>query len=154
MIAIVGPGGAGKTTWIKEKFPNKKVVHAVPLTRHWSQYHTPLVEVLMGIERVLQSYKAKIIDDCIMDRCFIDGTVYGRYWHSFWITKWFNKIIYKPDVIYFLSPKDVKAKREFEKDDFRKLKDEYWRALAENGYVITGNGLYDFGVVFKCQRRK
>jgi len=152
VVAICGPGGSGKTTWINQKFPGKRVIHAVPYTRWLSHVHTPLVEILMGIERTIQSYKVKLLSEretVIMDRCFIDAEVYGKYSHCYWLTRLFNKIIFKPKVIYFLNPNDVKAKREFEQKDFEKLSDGYWMALVSNGYRWHTVSSYKFGEVFK-----
>lgn len=158
VIAVVGAGGSGKTTWINQKFKGKRIIHAVPYTRWLSHIHTPLVEVLMGIERTIQGLKVKLVGEketVIMDRCFIDAEVYGRYSHCYWITKLFNRIIYKPEVIYLLDPVEVKAKREFEQKDFEKLTDGYWMTLVSNGYripITTDNHIcekYKFGEVFK-----
>ena len=157
VVGIVGPGGAGKTTWLKQRFPNCKVIHAIPFTRKWSHVHTPFVEFFIGLERVITSYKSKLLGkkyNVVMDRCFIDGVAYGKYWNVFWIAKLFNKIIFKPKVIYFLMPKSVKAKRMFEQKDYKRLNILYGCALLNNGYTIRNEGEYAFGTVFKCQRQR
>ena len=155
IIAISGTGGAGKTTWIKENFPDWIVIHAVPFTRKWSHVHTPLIEFFIGTERVIQSYKVKLLGkktNIIMDRCFIDGDAYSRYWGVSWIAKLFNKIIFKPKVVYFMSPKMVKAKRQFEADDFKVIDLLFWDSLSDNGYEVKESSKYDFGEVFKFVR--
>ncbi len=157
IIAVSGTGGAGKSTWIKETFPDYIRIHAVPRTRRWSHVHTPFVEFFIGTERVIQSFKAKLLGkkhNVVMDRCFIDGDAYSRYWGGATnqIARLFNKVIFKPDVIYFMLPLKVKAKRQFETDDFQTIGLLFWDSLSDNGYEVKESKSYDFGSVFKFVR--
>jgi hypothetical protein len=166
VFAVCGADGSGKTTWIQKRYKPEKVIHALPKMRVFSvvdkKWKRLVTEVLMGIERVTQSWKAKIGNYDVMDRCYICGEVYALFWAdrfeepiNYKICALLNKFAWKPDEILFFAPFYGKAKprKKYTEEDIAVLTSLYEVILQKYGYDKIGMNTYDFGVQFVCKRR-
>lgn len=159
-LAIVGPDGAGKTTWIRENVDLPRF-HAIPLTSKlpfkrdtaWRLFH----EFLMGIERAIRYMYLRISNkDFILDRCIIDAEVYAIKWANdmgthlgLWISRFFDLVGYWPDMVVQLVPSAGKAKpkRGYSDKEIIEMNMMYHNVLRLYGYKIVKKEMYLFGEV-------
>ena len=169
IIALEGPDGAGKTTYIKEHLSHRELIyiHAAPFSRRWSdvrdKFKRNIIEVFMSIERVFNSWKAKIMAErgIVMDRTFLSGEVYSEFWsreHDNWIpykiALFTNHFAYKPKHLLVFYPDLGKAKprKNYSQDEIQALACLYQEALIRNGYKIISEETYGLGTVVFAER--
>lgn len=160
-LAVVGPDGAGKTTYIRKvlKLPGQNPVEytkRLPMKRDkaWRLIH----ELLMGIEKSYNYIKWHIsgTDGMVLDRCFIDAEVYAALWSfeedtvlPLYIASFINRIAYKPDTIIQLKvePSLARPKRSYTRDEIDILNFLFHETLLTHHYLIVSTSEYDLGSV-------
>jgi len=151
-FAVVGPDGAGKTTFLEGYDP----IHAIPWSRKFSEWrrHRVLIEILMGVERTVRSWVARL-QHRVMDRCYIDAEAYSIFWseetgHKIcWaVCKLFNVFNFKPKEIVFMmvDPNKAKPKRAYSPQDIKRLRGIYLRLLSRD-FHIQDYRPYDLGMI-------
>jgi len=160
--AYVGVDGAGKTYLISElETGNADPMHASTLS-HKIKMHKipgPLREVMISVERIVRGWYLKFRDyftdkDQIMDRCYICGIVYSRFWESEKYSNLLKMFEMRPDEIYLLIPfkNRVRPKRDLYKENVGWFNQEYYNVLKEEGYERIDRFEYNFGVVTMWRR--
>ncbi len=165
-LAVVGPDGAGKTTYIREvlKLQGKNPVEwtkRLPMKRDtaWRLTH----EVLMGLEKAYNYVKWHIsgTNGFVLDRCFIDAEVYASLWSweegTFWplrITNFINRIAYKPDTVIQLrvGKHFAKPKRPYTPTEIGIMNHLFTTFLEDHGYSEVSVSEYDLGKVIVWRR--
>lgn len=166
-LTVVGPDGAGKTTFcerlIKSSGFKGKVVHSI----HGWASNLPLYnnklwhifrECLVGLDSLSIYIKLHLNHkDVILDRCFLDAEVYTAFWGlrcksltPYKIAQFFNKFAYKPEVVFRLNVDPMKAKpkrSDYGIGEIEHLNSLYWLVLVNNKYVKVAQQKYDLGVV-------
>lgn len=158
--AYVGRDGAGKDYLIAD-IEHDVSTHASTLSSKIHMHKLPGVvrEFLIAGERILKGAYLRILDkvtkrDVIMNRCYICGIVYARYYDS---DKWVNvlkRFETKPDEIYMLAPRPGRAqpKRDMYHGDTIWFNTEYYKVLEEEGYRKVDDFGYNFGKVLIWRR--
>lgn len=161
-LAVVGPDGAGKTTYIRDvlELPGRNPVEytkRLPMKR--DRAYRLAHELLMGMEKALNYIKWHITgtDGVVLDRCFIDAEVYATLWsvqEDTWmplrIARFFNLIAYEPDTIIQLypDPHSARPKRKYLPEEIRLLNELFTLTLINKGYDLFGKPHdYAFGEV-------
>ena len=169
IIALEGPDGAGKTTYIKEHLSHRDLtyIHAAPFSRRWSdvrdKFKRNIIEVFMDTECVINSWKAKIMGErgIVMDRTFLSGQVYSEFWsreYDNWIpykiALFIHRFAYKPKYLLVFFPDLGKAKprKNYSQDEIQHLASLYRTALIRNGYKIISEEPYGLGTVAFAER--
>lgn len=155
--AYEGCDGSGKTTLIAEIEHKKgKPMHASAISHAIQTHRLPgwIREPLIAIERIVKGWILKLKDkltwrDQIMDRSYISGIVYSRYWGTEKWMKIFKLFELRPDEIYLLLPfkNRTRPKRDLYVDDVGWFNTEYYNVLKEEGYKRVDRFEYLFGVV-------
>jgi len=169
IIALEGPDGSGKTTYINEHLSHREriYVHANPHTRRWSDVRDPfkrnIIELLMAFERALSSWKAKIMESkgVVMDRCFISAEVYSEFWaleNDNWLpyklAKLANLFIYKPKhlLVFYPDLGNARPRKSYSQNDIQVLASLYRTALIRNDYKIVSEEKYGLGMIVFAER--
>jgi thymidylate kinase len=161
ILCIDGPDGSGKTYWAEHSGPKYRYIHMIPFSRRWSVRETFIgglfAEFVMGMERCWNSSKARRSkDNVIMDRCFLAGAVYARFWDEKFKTKWYgricgwwNSVIFKPKEILLFVPKKelARPRKAYTSDDVGLLSMLYDKEIRKFGYRMVKQRVYNFGVV-------
>ena len=157
-IAVVGPDGAGKTSYCS-RF-GKTIVHAIPKTRNWnvkdSNASRILHELLMAAEKLFVFAKLRQMHDVMMERCFIDAEVYGHLWSlkmgsvlPLLICRLTNVFAYQPDVIHQLvvEPSKARPTRGYTQEEIGLLNELFTFIIRRYGYQQYNYIEYDRGVI-------
>jgi len=165
-FAVCGADGSGKTTWINSMFTSNVVIHALPKMKVFSvvdsKWKRIATEILMGLERVIQSWKAKIGNYQVMDRCYICGETYAMFWAekfneplNYKISLAWNKLAWKPDAIILFMPDYGKAKprKNYSEDDIALLTKIYTEVLTKYEYESVAMMCYGFGTQLMYVRK-
>jgi len=147
LIAVIGVDKAGKTTLIRERFGEKmENIHAAPLMRKLpvtdNKTWLKIREVLFAFDRAKQYIKLRFNKVTLLDRCYIDAVVYGRYLSQKYnvpslkkISRWFIWISPHPHVVFLLCPDPAKMVEVDDRyDDILAFNQYYRSTLFELGY--------------------
>lgn len=154
----VGPDGSGKTYLISElETDNADLMHASTLSHkiHMHKIPGPLREVMISVERIARGWYLKLRDyftskDQIMDRCYVCGIVYSRFWDSEKYSSLLNMFEMRPDEIYQLIPipgRERPKRNLYDEEDIKWFNEHYYNVLKSEGYKRVDRFEYNFGVV-------
>jgi len=156
--SYIGVDGAGKTTLIAQIEGKKsdKPMHASTIS-HKIKTHKlpgPVRELLISVERIVRGAYLRLKDkftwkDQIMDRSYICGLVYSKYYGTRKWAELLKPLETRPDEIYLLLPRknDVRPKRDLYEDDVGWFNCEYFRTLQDEDYEYVDRFGYLFGIV-------
>jgi hypothetical protein len=152
-FAIIGCNGSGKTTLCR-KF-GIPVIHALPHTRVWAwssggTFTRCLAEFIIGLERIIQSWKALVKKHVVLDRCFIDSLTYTKFFgKGYRVSEFCSWFMYKPKIIVLLiaNPKQARPKKRISETSISKLNDLYCCELLKRNYEVIAHCRYALGEV-------
>jgi len=133
-IGVEGIDGSGKTTFInhlqEEVYEGAPVMHC--FSKNFKPPWTTKKELLAGIDRVIQAtriwWASKTNDVVLLDRTFISGMVYSRYFSNAY--PWFDYLQRKfaaPETLYFIDIDCVTASERRDEYDIETLRELNYR---------------------------